>query len=326
MPRSLRFEYPGAVYHVLNRGNYRSNIFEEEGARRSFRKCLFEACDSAGWILHAFCIMGNHYHLALETPEPNLSAGMKWLQGVFATRFNRFRKERGALFQGRFKSILLEENHLSALCAYIHLNPVRAGLCDVRGLRDYPFSSYWYLRRPRSRPAFLEVSMALDGAGGLADTVYGRGKYEEYLDWLGSDEGARKDLKFDRMSRGWALGTKAFKRTVVDAEKRRKADIFLGEKDYAEVRELLWEEQLEECLKILGKGAAEAESDLKSADWKVAIAGLLKKRHLCANGWISSRLNMGAASAVSRNVAGMFSGERAAAKRYYYELSAKINS
>ncbi len=326
MPRSLRFEYPGAVHHVLNRGNYRSYVFEEEGARRSFRKCLFEACESTGWILHAFCIMGNHYHLALETPGPNLSAGMKWLQGVFATRFNRFRKERGALFQGRFKSILLEGSHLGALCAYVHLNPVRAGLCDARGLRDYPFSSYWYVRRPRSRPAFLDVSAALDGAGGLSDTAYGRGKYEEYLDWVGSDEGARKDLKFDRMSRGWALGTKEFKRAVVDAEKRRKADVFLGEKDYAEVRELLWEEQLEKCLRVLGKGVADAESDLKSADWKVAVAGLLKKRHLCANGWISARLNMGAASAVSRNVAGMFSGERAGAGRHYKNLSAKINS
>ncbi|MDA9764159.1 hypothetical protein N9C83_02230 [Opitutales bacterium] len=92
------------------------------------------------------------------------------------------------------------------------------------------------------------------------------------------------------------------------------------------MRELLWEEQLEECLRILGKGAAEVESDLKSADWKVVIAGLLKKRHLCANGWISTRLNMGAASAVSRNVAGMFSGERATATRHYKKLSANINS
>ena len=109
MPRSLRFEYAGAVYHGINRGNYRNWIFESEGSKDSFQKCLFEACERAGWILHAYCIMGNHYHLALETPEPNLSVGMKWLQGVFAARYNRFRKERGALFQGRFKSILLEE-------------------------------------------------------------------------------------------------------------------------------------------------------------------------------------------------------------------------
>jgi putative transposase len=326
MPRSLRFEYPGAVYHVLNRGNYRTQIFEEEGTKRSFQKCLFEACESAGWTLHAYCIMGNHYHLALETPEPNLSLGMKWLQGVFATRFNRFRTERGALFQGRFKSILLEGNHLSALCSYIHLNPVRAGMCDVRGLRNYPFSSYWYLRHPRSRPSFVDLSRALDGVGGLSDTAYGRQKYEEFLDWLSADEGARKELKFDRMSHGWALGTKEFKREVLNTERQRKADLFIGEKDHAEVRELLWEDCLDKCLHILGNGKMEAKSDLKSADWKVAIAGFMKKRHLCSNGWLSARLNMGADSAVSRNVARMFSGEKIRALKYCEKLKSKIHS
>ena len=326
MPRSLRFEYAGALYHVINRGNYRSWIFEGEGSKDSFQKCLFEACESAGWILHAYCIMGNHYHLALETPEPNLSVGMKWLQGVFATRYNRFRKERGALFQGRFKSILWEEDRLGALCSYIHLNPVRAGICSVRQLRDYRFSSYWNLRRPRSRPPFMDLSTALETAGGLSDTAYGRRKYEEYLDWLNTDEGARKKLNFDRMSRGWAFGTKAFKREVVKAERRRKANLFIGEKDHAEVRELLWEVELKQCLSLLGKGEREAQSDLKSADWKVAIAGVLKKRHLCANGWISQQLNMGAASAVSRNVASMLAGERRLALRSYKKLTSKINS
>ena len=326
MPRSLRFEYADALYHVLNRGNYRNWIFVEEGSKHSFRKCLFEACESAGWILHAYCIMGNHYHLALETPEPNLSVGMKWLQGVFATRYNRFRRERGALFEGRFKSILLERDHLTALCSYIHLNPVRAGVYDLHGLRDYPYSSYWNLRNPRSRPSFMDLSTALEGAGGLSDTAYGRRKYEEYLAWLSSDDAAKMDLKFDRMSRGWALGTKEFKKAVVEDECRRKAKLFIGEKDHAEVRELQWEECLQSCLQVLGKGPMEAQSDLKSADWKVAIAALLKKRHLCANGWLSDRLNMGADSAVSRNVARMFSGERNPALRCYENLMSKIHS
>lgn len=326
MPRSLRFEYPGAIYHVLNRGNYRSQIFEDEGARHAFRKCLWEACESAGWILHAFCIMGNHFHLALQTPEPNLSVGMKWLQGVYATRFNRFRKERGALFQGRFKSILLEDGHLSALCAYIHLNPVRAGLCDVDGLKLFPYSSYWHLQKPKSRPPFLDLSPALDGAGGLADTAYGRRKYRDYLDWLCSDSKAQKDLEFDRMSRGWAMGTKEFKKSVIDAETQRKAELFLGEKGYGEVREFIWEDILEACLKHLSKSYEQASSDTKSADWKVAIAGVLKKRHLCSNRWVSERLNMGADAGVSRNVSLMFSGQNKAALKYYNLLISKFNS
>src|SRR5690606_32622137 len=81
MPRTLRLEYPGAVYHVLNRGNYRNDIFREDGARLAFLACLGEACERTGWVVHAWCVMSNHYHLAVETPEPNLVAGMQWLQG-----------------------------------------------------------------------------------------------------------------------------------------------------------------------------------------------------------------------------------------------------
>ena len=81
MPRQLRLEYPGACYHVINRGNYRADIFKSEGAKAAFEVCLFEACEKSGWVLHAFVLMSNHYHLALETPAGNLVTGMQWLQG-----------------------------------------------------------------------------------------------------------------------------------------------------------------------------------------------------------------------------------------------------
>ena len=83
------------MYHVINRGNYRADVFETDGAKEAFEGCLYEACAKAGWKLHAFVVMRNHYHLALETPEANLVAGMKWLQSTYANRFNRFRNERG---------------------------------------------------------------------------------------------------------------------------------------------------------------------------------------------------------------------------------------
>jgi len=92
MSRKSRIEYAGARYHLINRGNDRSWIFETEGARKSFLKCLEEACTSMEWRLYAWCIMGNHYHLCIETPSPNLVEGMRWLQSTFANRFNRFRK------------------------------------------------------------------------------------------------------------------------------------------------------------------------------------------------------------------------------------------
>ena len=105
MARKLRLEYENALYHVINRGNYRADIFATEGAKVAFERCLFEACEKSGWMLHAFVIMRNHYHLALETPGANLVAGMKWLQATFANRFDRMRKEQGHVFQGPRKGV-----------------------------------------------------------------------------------------------------------------------------------------------------------------------------------------------------------------------------
>ncbi|MGH9818223.1 MAG: transposase, partial [Candidatus Acidiferrales bacterium] len=142
MARKLRMEEEGGLFHVLNRGNYRGWVFKSEGAKQGFEKALFEACGRFGWVLHAFCIMGNHFHLAMETPRGNLSEGMRWLQATFASRFNRLRKESGRLFQGRFKSLAVEDlQRLSWLCHYIHLNPVRAKICRVEQLRDQRWSS-----------------------------------------------------------------------------------------------------------------------------------------------------------------------------------------
>ena len=107
MPRKQRIEYPGAIYHVISRGNYRKELFLKKRTGEAFERCLFETVERCRWKLHAYIIMSNHYHLAVETPEPNLVVGMKWLQSTFATRFNRLRKERGHVFQGRYKSILI---------------------------------------------------------------------------------------------------------------------------------------------------------------------------------------------------------------------------
>ena len=172
MARKLRFESEGGLYHVINRGNHRNWVFESEGAKRSFEKTLNETCERSGWILHAWVIMGNHFHLAVETPQPNLSEGMRWLQSVFAARYNHFRKGTGRIFQGRFKSIVVENQYrMDRLSHYIHLNPVRAGICDVAGLRDYGFSSYAQLWNRKTRPSFLEVGSFLEAAGGLVDSL-----------------------------------------------------------------------------------------------------------------------------------------------------------
>src|ERR1700674_1216405 len=110
MPRKLRIEYENALYHVLNRGNYRRDVFETEGAAEAFLSVLEEGSAIFGWRVHAYVVMRNHYHLAIETPKANLVDGMHWVQGTIAARFNRFRKVRGHLFQGRYQAILLENS------------------------------------------------------------------------------------------------------------------------------------------------------------------------------------------------------------------------
>src|SRR5689334_9938924 len=98
-------QYEGAVYHVISRGNYRAQVFKDEATKAAFVKCLDEVCEKAGWVVHAWCVMSNHYHVCLQTPRANLVEGMRWLQSTFAIRFNRLRDERGHLFQGRYKAL-----------------------------------------------------------------------------------------------------------------------------------------------------------------------------------------------------------------------------
>ena len=114
MPGSLRIEYPDAIYHVINRGNYRHDVFGVDGSKLVFEETLFAACQRTGWRLHAYCLLDNHYHLALQTPDANLAVGMQWLQSTFANRFNRLVKQRGHVFQGRYKSLVVELDGKSA--------------------------------------------------------------------------------------------------------------------------------------------------------------------------------------------------------------------
>ena len=203
--------------------------------------------------------MGNHYHLALETPSANLSDGMKWLQGVYATRYNRFRKQQGHLFQGRFKSIVVEDfERLAGLCHYIHLNAVRAGIVDVSRLAGYRYSSYYWLNNRKGRRAFLSFDAFLEGSGGLKNTVAGRRKYGQYLAWLNEDEPQQEAYFFERMSKGWAHGSKEFKKGLIRNGEKERQHLQIGGTGSGEALELFWEDDLEWCLEVLGKGLLDA--------------------------------------------------------------------
>ena len=141
MARPLRIEFPGAVYHVTSRGNARQKIYRNDEDRETFLATLGWVVERFGWICHSYCLMDNHFHLLIETPLPNLSRGMRQLNGVYTQKFNRRHNRVGHLFQGRFKSIVAErDSYLLELARYIVLNPVRAKM--VKAPEHYPWSSY----------------------------------------------------------------------------------------------------------------------------------------------------------------------------------------
>ncbi len=154
MSRPLRIEFSGAVYHITARGNARQKIFLSDEDRNLFLDVFASTVKRYNWLCHSYCLMDNHYHILLETPDPNLSLGMRQLNGVFTQRFNRCHERVGHLFQGRYKSILVEkESHLLELCRYIVLNPVAAGI--VAQPSDYLWSSYRFAVQPLVQPEFL---------------------------------------------------------------------------------------------------------------------------------------------------------------------------
>ncbi|HEY8994720.1 MAG TPA: transposase [Lacunisphaera sp.] len=303
MARRMRMESEAGVYHVLNRGNYRSDIFRSDKTKAAFLKCLGEACERTGWQVHAWCIMSNHYHLALSTPRANLVDGMQWLQGTFAIRFNRFRQERGHLFQGRYKSLMVDpDGGLGPLCHYIHLNPVRAGICKVPDLRRYAWTSLHWLWRGGKADAWYDPRPALAHAGDLQPNRAGVCKYLEYLGWLAEDEPARQRQQFDAMSKSWVIGTVEFAKEML-LEHRELAG--RGRQHAVELnlaREALWAAELKRELRRMHRTPEELLAAPKSADWKLELAAALKMRTTVTNRWLGINLNLGARDEVCRKL------------------------
>ncbi len=158
MARPLRIEYPGAYYHVINRGNAGEPIFKSNRDCKKFLEYLATATERFAIVIHSYCLMSNHYHLLIETPEANLSAAIQWLNVSYATYFNRKRQRQGHLFQGRFKAVLVDaDEYLTQLSRYIHLNPVKAKI--VEAPQDYPWSSYAFFIGEKETPEWLETSL-----------------------------------------------------------------------------------------------------------------------------------------------------------------------
>ena len=148
----LRIQYPGAIYHVMSRGDQRENIFKDDKDRKRFIHTLAEACRKTDWQIHAFCLMRNHFHLAVETPQANLVDGTKWLLGVYTKRFNIRHKLCGHVFAGRYKALIVDgsgNGYLRTVCDYVHLNPVRAGLIQPEAELEFQAGGAATHKHPR---------------------------------------------------------------------------------------------------------------------------------------------------------------------------------
>lgn len=178
MARPLRIEFPGAVYHVTSRGNAQASIFLDDIDRSTFLAVLGLTMRRFNVICHAYCLMTNHFHLLLETPDANLSKAMRQFNSVYTQAFNRRHGRVGHVLQGRFKSIVVDrEAYLLELCRYIVLNPVRAGMVKEPG--RYPWSSYRATAGLGKKPDFLVVDWILEQFG--ADRAQARKEYRLFV-------------------------------------------------------------------------------------------------------------------------------------------------
>ncbi len=314
MARKPRVEYAGAVYHVMSRGDRQNLIYRDNRDKEIFIDTLSEACVRHGWRIHAFVLMDNHYHLLLETPEPNLVVGMKWLQGTYTQRFNSRYKEWGHLFQGRYKALLVQADsgeYFSTVASYIHLNPVRASLLDFKksSLSEYAWSSYPLYLRPANRPEWLDAERVLGGFQCLDDSS-GRGAYrrmiqKRVLEVSSSENPAEFDPLWEKIRRGWCLGDPTFRQemeTLVDKRishyDRRS---YLGEEarrhDEAEALRLL-----EFGLKALAISRDDLKGFKKGDVRKKVLAWLIRQHTGVRNDWICEQLVMGRSSNLSRHV------------------------
>jgi len=181
MARPLRITYPGACYHVTSRGNEQKDVFKSQRDREKFLEYLASATERYGAVIHAYCLLSNHYHLLLETPHGNLSQIMRHINGAYTTYFNVKRKRAGHLFQGRFKAILVEAGEYALeLSRYIHLNPVRAGM--VTRPEEYRWSSYNSYIGQGTAFSWLKMETVLDYFSNSAKEA--KQKYRSFVEDL----------------------------------------------------------------------------------------------------------------------------------------------
>jgi REP element-mobilizing transposase RayT len=251
MARPLRIEFPGAVYHVTSRGNERRRIFKNDGDRKAFLGFLSETAKRFGWSITAWVLMTNHFHLVIQTPEPNLSRGMHWLNGSYAGWFNHQYKRWGHLFGGRFKAFLIKkETYFTEVLRYVILNPVRAGM--VSGPEKYRWSSHRATAGLDDAPDWLDVNAALLPFApdmGLAQSYY----REFVAAKVGSDE-----RLWDKLINGIYLGTEPWAKTV-----RKIVEMKPRSTDHPRLQRAVGRPKMHEVVSAVARAANVAASTIR---------------------------------------------------------------
>ena len=296
MARKLRIQFPGAIYHIMSRGDRREDIFRDDFDRESFLKTLADACAKTAWQVHAFCLMPNHFHLVVETPQPNLVAGMKWFLGTYTARFNRRHKLSGHVFAGRYKSLLVggEGGYLRTVCDYVHLNPVRAKLLVADApLRSFRWSSLpMFVAAGAERPAWLRVDRVFGECGIPQDSAAGRREFEKRLEARRLSESAESVEELVAIRRGWCFGDDSFRKELL-----AQMDGKIGASHYgAELKEAAEEKAnriVSEELGIAKWTENQLQALRKGEPGKIRIASRLRSETTVTLQWIASRLHMG---------------------------------
>ena len=308
----------------MSRGDRREAIYLDDHDRETFLRTLSEVYERTGWVIHAYVLMGNHYHLLLETPEPNLVAGMKWFQGTYTQRFNGRHRLPGHLFQGRYKALMIdpeEPEYFVRVSTYIHLNPFRASLA---GRPDQPLGLYrWssypsYLQPRRRRPKWLYTERVLEGLHIEQDQARGRRLYEEYIEACMSSYRKTKgkgelNEEWKPIRRGWCLGAEDFRERMLEkldgVLTKGQRESYHGSSKRAH-DERAAEEMLRRGLAVLELTVDEVR-DLKNVDLrKQALAWMVKTRSVVTHEWVSKRLGMGHRMNVTRALQRMQQSDR----------------
>jgi REP element-mobilizing transposase RayT len=298
MPRKLRIQYPGALYYLSSQAGPRKKAFLNREDRQDFLNILGETCRKTGFQVHAFCLLEDSYHLVVETPKANLAAGMAWMQSAYTIRFNVRHGRSGAVFRGRYRTVVIENNGdgwFRAACDAVHLKPVQTRLLDAnKPLASYPWSSLGlYLVSREHRPLWLRTDRLRQEHGFAQDSQRTRVKLE--ADVEAQRAGLQTQPKAaDLLRRGWYLGSRKFRTELLNrmlGKQAARSTGMLRTKDRTLAREILKTE-----LRRRGWEKGELRNRRKSDPEKLAIAARLRRETTLSVSEIAGLVHLGVPS------------------------------